>query len=312
MVLAIVMAVVLGVIGVAIVKPEIFRTSGTTTSAPTAKSTAASTSESRTTTTRSTRTTTARTTTSTSTTPSVQPTPTGEVALGGNPILQVVGGMSKQICSPPGSPSDEAASKAFYNAALPCLERGWQPMVQRAELKYDNPALLVPTGITTSTPCGSVDTSPSSRIAAFYCSTNQTMYMPLASDTGNTPIESLTVFAHEFGHHIQELTGTLEEGHRSERRAGSDTPAGLEISRRTELQAQCFSGQFIEAIVDSGGPFTRADYDAIRELEGRRGDRPGEQRTHGTPQSSQFWWTRGSQSQISLCNTWLAPSGEVA
>jgi predicted metalloprotease len=309
MVLAIVMAVVLGVIAVAIVKPEIFRSSGTTTSAPTAKSTAGSTSESRTTTTRSTRTTTARTTTSTSTTPSVQPVPTGEQALSGNPIFQA-GGMAKQVCGPPGYPSDEPSGEAFYAAALPCVERAWQPLFERVRMEYDRPQVMVPAGTTATSPCGTVSTEEA---AAFYCSSNETIYMPIAglpeSWTEGRPLNYLSVFAHEFGHHVQELTGTFDEGWERMREAGRETPAGLETNRRLELQVQCFAGMFVESIVDSGGPFARPDIDHTRRFEyGSGNDSP----THGTAANVEGWWVRGIRNQIADCNSWSASSAEVA
>lgn len=85
--------------------------------------------------------------------------------------------------------------------------------------------------------------------------------------TNGEPLKYLSVFSHEFGHHVQEVTGILDEANRRERRVGRDSPAGLESSRRTELQAQCFAGMFIDFIVDSRGPYTRSDFDATREFE---------------------------------------------
>jgi predicted metalloprotease len=218
--------------------------------------------------------------------------------------------MAKQVCGPPGYPSDGPAGEAFYAAALPCVERAWQPLFERARMEYGTPTVMVPVGTIATSPCGTTSTAEA---AAFYCSSNETIYMPIAglpeTWTEGRPLNYLSVFAHEFGHHVQGLTGTLVEAHRRERRAGGDTPAGLELNRRSELQVQCFAGMFIESIVDSGGPFTRPDIDSTRRFEyGGGNDSP----THGTAANVEGWWVRGTRNQIADCNTWSSSSAEVA
>ncbi|WP_276824761.1 neutral zinc metallopeptidase, partial [Mycolicibacterium mageritense] len=253
------LVVALGVIGVAIASPESVRSAFAPNTVPTLPGggTTAATTKATPTTGSTTRTTSRRTTTTrTTTTPSILPTPTGEQSLSGNPIYQA-GGMAQQVCAPPGWPSDGPSGEAFYGAALPCVERAWQPLFERTKLEYDDPALLVPTGTTSTSPCGTVSTADAS---AFYCSANQTIYMTIrgitADWTGGDPLDYLSLFAHEFGHHVQHLTGTTKEQNRRERQAGPQSPAGLELRRRSELQVQCYSGMFIQSIIDSGGPYT--------------------------------------------------------
>ena len=304
--LATILVVALGVIGVAIASPESIRSAlpGADTVAPTTTRTTSAAASTTQTTTSS-----ATSTTRTTTLPSVQPVPTGEQALSGNPILQS-GGMAKQVCGPPGYPSDGPAGEAFYSAAMPCVDRAWQPLFERARMEYDAPKVMVPAGTIATSPCG---TSSASEAAAFYCSANETIYMPIAglpeSWTEGRPLNYLSVFAHEFGHHVQNLTGTLDEEMSRERRAGSNTPTQLELSRRTELQVQCFAGMFIESIVDTGGPFTRPDIDNVRRFEyGSGTDSP----THGTAANIEGWWVRGLANNIANCNVWSASSAEVA
>jgi predicted metalloprotease len=310
---ALVLVVALGVIGVAIGSPETVRSAfapnpvstlpgGGTTASSTKKTTASPTSGPwipQPSTTRTTRTT---------TTPSILPTPTGEQSLSGNPIYQA-GGMAQQVCAPPGWPSDGPSGEAFYMAALPCVERAWQPLFERTKLEYDDPTVLVPTGTTSTSPCGTVSTTDAS---AFYCSANQTIYMTIrgitADWTGGDPLDYLSLFAHEFGHHVQHLTGTTKEQNRRERQAGPKSPAGLELRRRSELQVQCYSGMFIQSIIDSGGPYTRADFDAARTFNFSYRSSP----THGTSDNHGQWWVRGTGNQIATCHTWSAPSAEVA
>ncbi|MDF2822650.1 MAG: hypothetical protein K0R68_58 [Mycobacterium sp.] len=301
------LVVALGVIGVAIASPESIRSAlpGAETVAPTttARTTSAAASTTRTTTSR------AASTPTTTTSPSFQPVPIGEPALTANPILQA-GGMQKQVCGPPDYPGDGPAGEAFYAAALPCVERAWQPLFERVRMEYDAPKVMVPAGTTATSPCGTTSTAEA---AAFYCPVNETIYMPIAglpeAWTEGRPLNYLSVFAHEFGHHVQGLTGVLDEAYSRERRVGRDSPAGLEISRRTELQVQCFAGMFVESIVDSGGPFTRPDIDSVRRFE--YGSGTGSP-THGTAANVEGWWVRGIRNQIADCNTWSASSAEVA
>lgn len=310
--MALVVVVALGVISVAIASPDTVRSAfapnpvstlpggGTTT--PSATRTASATSSTRTTTTRS-----ATTTRTTTTTPSIAPLPTGEQALSGNPIL-AAGGMIKQVCSPPGRPTDAVTGQAFYGAALPCLMGAWGPLFNRARLAFNKPGVIVPTGTVITSPCG---TSSTGTFAAFYCGGNETIYMPIEGQpdswTEGRPLNYVSTFAHEFGHHVQGLNGTLEEAHRRMRNAGRQSPEGLQASRRQELQAQCFAGMFTESITDSGGSFTRSDIDNTRRFESMRDDSP----THGTAAHYVDWWGRGLANDPARCNTWSAPASDV-
>lgn len=313
--MAIVVVVALTAIGVAIVSPQTVRSAfgpapvstlpGGGTTAPTAQPTSGS-MTSGTSSTSVTRTTTTRTTTST--TPRVQPPPKGEQALAGNPIL-AAGGLTKQVCSPPGRPTDGVTGQVFYGAALPCVMAAWAPVFDRARFAITEPNVIVPTGTVATSPCG---TTPVGKYSAVYCSANETIYMPIKGQsdswTEGRPLNYLSTFGHEFGHHVQALTGTLQEVNRREHQAGEESPEGLQVSRRLELQAQCFAGSFIESITDSGGPFTRTDLDNTRRFEAGRYGLP----THGTPANLLDWWSRGLANDPRRCNTWSAPASEVA
>ncbi|MEZ0363499.1 neutral zinc metallopeptidase [Mycobacterium sp. pUA109] len=255
---------------------------------------------------------TTRRTTSTSTT---KTTPTGTAALQDNPLFANFGaGLQRQVCNPVGWPSDAAAGKAFFDSLAPCLDTAWKPLVASTGLAYRAPAVLVPTGTVISSPCGTEDLN-SNNVAAFYCGSNQTLYMPIPGlqpgRYGDQPIIYISVFAHEFGHHIQNVTGILAAELDLEHNAGPRSDAGLEASRRTELEAQCFSGMFVGSITDTGGMFTQADYQTNYDDQ-RRGDRAGEPRDHGTSAHEQGWWKLGGDTdQIGQCNTWLAPASDV-
>lgn len=254
------------------------------------------------------------TTTTTSATPTVLPTPAGPAALGQNPLYtDFDAGLPKQPCNPVGWPSDVPAADTFFQSILPCLDAAWSPLLKSVRMGFHSASVLVPGGTSITTPCGTMR----SGFAAFYCSSNETIYMPIQTIQvdlyGNQPFVYLGVFAHEFGHHVQNLSGTFGEAHKEIRDAGANSDLGLELSRRIELQAQCFSGMFSGSVVDSGGMFHQSDLDSASDTVGYRGDEPGGPRDHGTKAHGEGWWNQGAHdNKIGQCNTWLAPSDDVS
>ncbi|TDH48693.1 hypothetical protein E2F47_23000, partial [Mycobacterium eburneum] len=115
-------------------------------------------------------------------------------------------------------------------------------------------------------------------------------------------------------HHIQNLTGTLSAYWQARRAAGEDSGAGLEFSRRSELQATCFSGMFVGSIIDTGGMFTADDYRIALDDQQHRGDwQAGQPRDHGSTQHNGAWWQQGADNdRVAMCNTWSASSSDVA
>lgn len=94
---------------------------------------------------------------------------------------------------------------------------------------------------------GSVDTAcgpATSDVGPFYCPGDQTAYFDptffdVLSDQlggGDGPLAQEYVVAHEYGHHIEYLTGALEKG----QRMGAAGPTSGSV--RIELQADCLAG----------------------------------------------------------------------
>ncbi|MBU3060370.1 neutral zinc metallopeptidase [Nocardia sp. NEAU-G5] len=238
----------------------------------------------------------------------------GVDATGTNPVLAAPGwALTPAHCDyDPWSTQVDQARK-FFESAATCLANAWKPVLAKVNVPFTPPALSVPAttdGLTT--PC----TGNSSNFAAFYCPSNSTIYLPLSqlqTDVFGDHWEVyLSVFAHEFGHHIQNLTGIMKAANEQEYDAGDTTSQGLETSRRVELQAQCFDGLYITS-ASKAGSLTANQLSNDREDNYGRGDAKGDMRTHGTSQHTGDWFMTGvQQNNTSQCNTFTASSDKVS
>ncbi|MFC7423943.1 neutral zinc metallopeptidase [Nocardia tengchongensis] len=203
-------------------------------------------------------------------------------------------------------------ARKFFETAADCLHAAWKPLFDKINLPFQAPNLKVSAdtnGITT------LCTGNSSNFAAFYCSADMTIYLPISqlqTDIfGNNWVVYLSVFAHEYGHHVQAQSGILGKVHQQRRDAGSRSDTGLELSRRTELQAQCFDGMYLSSS-GNGGSLSNAQIGVARNDAYHRGDAPGDMRDHGTAQSMGGWFEIGYDKDRAMqCNTFSAAASKV-
>ena len=238
----------------------------------------------------------------------------GAPKLGDNPLFaNSESGLPGIRCAYPTWSTAPDDVERYFRQGIACLDQEWQPVLEKAGLPSTAPTLVVPRrGEQFDSPCG----SSSDGAAAFYCSTNDTIYMPL--DTiqldryPDQPVILLALLAHEYGHHVQSVSGVLEAAHQQRRDQGPKTDAGYETQRRTELGAECFGGMYVGAGVVAG-TFDATQGSAAIEDNYGRGDDPGGPRSHGTNQNVGLWFEKGYRSNSSQqCNTWLSPADDVA
>jgi predicted metalloprotease len=227
-----------------------------------------------------------------------------------NDSIYGVGGMGELNCPAENlGDGSVAAQKRYYTKLFKCLNDGWRPLLEKTGAKEPDPGLVVFDKPVT-TPCGNFKPK-SGRVLAFYCYGNSVMYTDvLQMNEAFGPKEDLAylmVIAHEYGHHVQGVSGLF----RARMLYLQDHPSEeLPSSRRNELQASCFAGVFSRA-VEKSYPFTKR----LQEFEWQSGhsfgdpdDIPQDKRTHGKAKSQGFWIMNGLNiGETKACNTFAAP-----
>jgi predicted metalloprotease len=199
------------------------------------------------------------------------------------------------------------------------LNAFWPAYLARYNVQYPQPETVIFSGGTT-TGCGAA----TSEVGPFYCPADTTAYFDpgffqdLVDRFGSSggPLAQEYVVAHEFGHHIQNVLGTLD-------RAQQD-PQGPESGAvRVELQADCYAGLWVRHATtqqdpNSGKPFleplTQQDLnDALSAASAVGDDRiqkaatgrvSPEAWTHGSSAQRQTWFYQGYQTgDINQCDT---------
>lgn len=114
----------------------------------------------------------------------------------------------------------------------------------------------------------------------------------------------LALMGHEYGHHVQHLTGILDVSHDLRWNSGS-ADEELDTLRRTELQAECLAGVGLRGITDADP----SRLDAVNANFNSGGDLE----THGSAGNRAFWLERGwSEPTLHACNTYAAEPDRVA
>ncbi|WP_237048101.1 neutral zinc metallopeptidase [Lentzea guizhouensis] len=254
----------------------------------------------------------ATTTRATTSTPPAQAGPKAVYKLADHPIFGSpnFGAYDIDACRLPQMEYSPAGEDRFLQAALPCIEKAWKPMFQKANLPYQPVEVQTHTG-TIQTPCGDHTVNET----AVYC--RGVIYWPAGFYANEPnmvrhPGKYLGQLGHEYGHHVQWLSGMLRAADQAQYDVGGwDTPKGLELNRRLELQATCFGGMTLAPLSRNGVLPMDVINTGLQDA-GQRGDY---NRTpdHGSQPNNHRWVMHGhKQNKTSACNTWAASPADVA
>jgi len=129
--------------------------------------------------------------------------------------------------------------------ALTNLNDTWEPAFQRAGIAFEQPGLdLFRNGRVTTEGCGSA----TSAAGPFYCPADKVIYIDtgfydqLAQMAGTGgDFARYYVIAHEYGHHIQNMTGLARQVRQAQQR---NPGAANRLQVAMELQADCYAGMW--------------------------------------------------------------------
>ncbi len=198
--------------------------------------------------------------------------------LGGNPldVVRQAGGL--EILTGGGEQSEyvptaeEEALAKFSRQILAGTEDVWTAEFRRMGLTYEPPTLVLFTGSVQSA-CGGASSSS----GPFYCSGDKSVYIDLSffstmkKQFGSAgDFAYAYVIAHEVGHHVQNLLGTLREAHTA--MSQTSQAEANKISVRLELQADFYAGLWAHQDNEMFNSLEAGDLEEGLEIAARIGD----------------------------------------
>lgn len=250
------------------------------------------------------------------------------IALGGGGLVTLILAVAVYMCGgDPGQllqigteraepPVPQAASNSatgpdrdrqFVGAIMGSLEDSWKQILpQQGRARYRDPKLSLFTGQVSSA-CGFAGSST----GPFYCPGDEKIYLDFAffeelrrEFRAPGDFAQAYVIAHEFGHHIQNLTGVMSRV----QAAGQNN----RLSVALELQADCYAGVWANVAAKQNRLETGDVEEALRAaaavgddtIQKKRGYVVPDSFTHGSAQQRMQYFTRGFQSgDMRQCQT---------
>ncbi|MGV8886126.1 MAG: neutral zinc metallopeptidase [Microbacteriaceae bacterium] len=205
------------------------------------------------------------------------------------------------------------------------LDLYWGATLPDMGVTYSTPEFLL-FDKATGTGCGSA----TSASGPFYCPADQTVYIDTAFyaelesrfGANGGALSQMYVLAHEWGHHVQNISGIMK---------GLDlqTTGPTSDGVRLEVQADCFAGAWVKgaSTVDdaTGEPYLKPATDAeIRDAlsaaaavgddriqQATQGQVQPETWTHGSADQRQKWFLAGYKGGPNACNTFDVSAGQL-
>jgi predicted metalloprotease len=208
-------------------------------------------------------------------------------------------------CELPSIKSGSRSSMTKYMMSVSsCLDEIWTDSFSEVRVFFQPPRRKFVQRRVHDPRCGLM---PAKEADGTYCGETMTFYVLVPRDS-LTPADTtwLTeVAAHEYGHHVQFWTNILDYEEAAFQAAEKSSTEDL-LSRRLELQAECFAGIALYVMRREIPPWRR-----FRDL--YVGTIDGEWvRDHGRLSTQLKWLEKGYRSgKPGTCDTWSGPKSEV-
>jgi uncharacterized protein len=225
----------------------------------------------------------------------------------------------QQISTDPDVPAQtQAAPKndevgQFAAAVLGSTEDAWGDVFRRAGVRYREPKLVLFSDAVRSA-CGVSGSST----GPFYCPGDNNLYLDTAffrelktEFKASGDFAEAYVIAHEVGHHVQNLLGTMAKVAQAQERASQSQANQLSV--RLELQADCFAGIWAK-YAQGKGLLEPGDIEEALRAASAVGDDQIQRRaqgyvvpesfTHGSAKDRMSWFSQGFKTgDVRQCNT---------
>ena len=234
--------------------------------------------------------------------------------LGGFNPLSLLGGATKAPTHVSNTQDDKEAR--FMKKVLRSTERVWSQELPKYGLRYREPVMVLYRGSTHSG-CGHA----SAQVGPFYCPADQKVYLDLGffdelARRHNAPgdFAQAYVLAHEIGHHIQNIQGTLQKVQQAKQSWGGSSTKANALQVKVELQADCYAGAWAYHANKQFHILEAGDIDEALQAASAIGDDTLQKKagrtvrpdafTHGSSQQRIAWFKRGFNSgDLRQCNT---------
>ncbi|MEU1877643.1 neutral zinc metallopeptidase [Streptosporangium sp. NPDC020072] len=234
------------------------------------------------------------------------PVPTSTEALTRNPLYR-----SGKLTVPCGTQPEDSgsftATKKHLTAMLNCLNASWSAQLKKVGLPFRNPKIRFIAKPTRA--CGS---AWGENVTGRYCDDKRQLVVLIGEYAIEDPADpvALHLIAHEYAHHVQNLTGMSASYWNMPARTKAQA---LAQSRRFELQADCLGAAFMRSIWASQ-EYQDEDWQEVVDLYRESGDEAfDKERSHGNGKNRVAWLRKGfAAASPAACNTWTAPAARVS
>ena len=236
------------------------------------------------------------------------------MVMGVNPLSLVGGGGGvQQDASVSRDPQKLSEIQHWSLKVLGSTEKVWGQIFQQSGQQYQ-PTVLSFYSQAGASGCGAAQ----SAMGPFYCPNDKKVYLDTDFFTelrqrfgAPGDFAQAYVIAHEVGHHVQDLEGTLGQVQQRQRSVGEQEGNALQV--RVELQADCYAGVWAKrtGLMEAGDleeGMTAAQSIGDDTLQKAAGRRPvPESFTHGSSEQRMTWLRKGLESgDPSQCDTFAA------